>query len=304
MMRSISTAPVLAAFFLLTCRAQASCVGVEPACQTLPQSAYRNVFERLTGTANGTNHQFHLSAVPTTQYPFHFFRNGIEMEPSADYELAGDVLTIVAKAPTAPGEIYQAAYVTAVAQQQGSRTLGRTEKASGASAILRTYLERSLVAEVGGPTSAAYNESQSLLPDADPEGSPDTERGTRPSKQPGAFQNRRPVPSRASVVPESMRMLAEALDRPTRRVDSAAGRKKGKHLAEKDTADDTALEGLGDSLVSSPFDVLDSRPGGLNAAFSTIDGNGNSGRSLVDTTAERHTAPSMQMLRALIQNSN
>jgi hypothetical protein len=92
-------------------------------------------------------------------------------------------------------------------------------------------------------------------------------------------------------------MLATALDHA--RNAKVKTRKAGKKSRVEVNGD--GLEGIGDSLISSPFDFLAHTPGSLDAALDEVDANASQQRGVHQTVSQEHPSAALRMLKIRLE---
>ncbi len=81
--------------------------------------------ETPAGLINGVNGTFTLANAPSPGSSLHLYRNGVLVNPSADYNLAGNTITFLSGAVPQPGDIVTAVYrIAAAGSQTGTQAGG------------------------------------------------------------------------------------------------------------------------------------------------------------------------------------
>lgn len=272
--------PLVAAIFSLGLKVCAPAQDHLERTTTVGGSQYLRVFEHLSHSSSQDSRVLTLSSLPILQLPIHIFRNGLELVPGKDFTLQGQTVSVISTPADGRDVVFQAAYFVTSDDAPTNFARSVPSKAVG-SRILSTYLSRSLDQELD---SLSESNKQSVS-----EGTILDESQFRPPSR--GFERR--MPRQADPEPESMRMLRDLTN--SRAVAARGARRKGAHAV----VDIDGLEGVGDEAVTSPYDILSSRPGGLAAALNELDASRRT-RS-IRKGREKDSPRSEQMLRETLR---
>ena len=290
-MRNLIQNGLLLGILVAPAVAQSPCATQGITCQQISTTTFKKVFEQVHGSANGTNRLFELSEVPAPQFPLHLFSNGIELVPSSDYTLQGRVVILSGRTVESTGQVVQAAYEVEVVGLDEAIGSARSESVKGARLVLAKYLQRSLSVELASVAS----ELPQAVGTTDDETSP-LQQGEEVSTLDTRRVHTRPVGRATSISGgESLRMLSIAMSR------SNDHARKSKHDTSESTYPSQAdgIEGIGDQLTSSPFDIIAN--GLSNASSAGIVGERRSSER--STSARRGHVPSEPEALRLLQRS-
>jgi len=261
-------------------------------CCAVQSNSYKSVLETLTER----NLTLQLAAVPASQFPFHLFRNGLELTPGADYTLQGSVVTLTPKNIQAAGTLFEAAYVRQLSDSPSADSANTARAVHAPDEILSRYLKRSLEAEMDAYAPAVAQEATSTLTAVSSSGIASRGTSTPSNQSTEALANFKPHPrGQASASDlESFRMLSAAF---SRSVATEPSRRKGKHhLRQSDDTDADGVEGMGDAPINSPYDILSDRTGGIGTALDAIDDESNASHGSSRSTREAHVPESLRLL--------
>jgi hypothetical protein len=252
--------------------AQSACPGDPSGCLSLQTADLKSVFEVVNGISDGANRVYRLSNVPSTKFAVRLFRNETELNPSSDYTVQGKNINLTGQALQVAGDVLHAAYAVDVASEREDKLTQYPVPLESNPAILSRYLQRSLDQDL----SAQASRLAVGLPIE------------------SASSHQISAPSRSATDPRSLRMLTTALNYQAS-AEAPASRGVRRHNA--GPAVGQGVEGLGDHLLSGPFDLLAAAPGSLNENIDSIGSHSSSGRGV--TVAKHKPSRAMRSLSML-----
>jgi hypothetical protein len=265
---------ILLASIFLICNsplaAHSQCAPNQVGCHNSQGADLKSVREIPVSTSPG---ELRLSFLPSPKVPLRLARNGVLLNPASDYTVQNRIINVSIEGQPTADDSYLVDY--AIDAEAGEPTPASPPAAVSSRAsqeLLTEYLQRSLDQKLSPEASTPY---PAQVPTA-----PTTQGVASPTKKPQELR--------------SLRMLDNAIEdrnsieepvRPQSRDN------RGVHRTAQ------GLEGIGDLSLTSPFDVLSTRPGGLGAAIESIDSNDSlSSRS---SATKVHTSRSLRSLRML-----
>ena len=256
-------------------------------CPVISSQEYSRVFEQLS-TAVGTNQTYVFSRLPSSQFPIHVFRNGLELDPGTDFDVNGLALKLTPKDMTAASDVLTAAYTSVVLGPTGAPGVKTRALSNEAEDVLTTYLNRALQSELGYENQTGMRKLHNIrrppldlattnLPVSTPE--------------PNGIASRRTL---REQLPASLRMLSVALNQSSQ---TRVAARSDIHTSRR--TKEVGLESIGDGSVSAPYSLFANDPSGLNAMLDGIDvANRNGTRSLADQAPRGRDPASLRMLGA------
>lgn len=243
-------------------------------CHVVQASSYKTTFEHLSVAFVGNGRILKLAGTPSSQYPVHVFRNGLEISPGVDYSVKGSTVTLIGSLIGGTGDQFDVSYVQQAVDtspSDSSTTQSRGVEQGRATAVLNRYLEQSLGREIAGNSGPRELARRAVSVDGEAAPRPGAQSLAAPSRYMGDRDTyRRGVGS--GKEPESIRMLSLVMSRNVERSTASASKRKKKKSKEEAFSDVVSgAEGIGDAPTSSPYSILSLAPGGLGNALNGMD---------------------------------